>query len=205
MAEYGIVYKTTFPNGKIYIGQTTRKNNEYYFGSGVNCWRAIKKYGSRNLKRETLRVCKNKKELDNWEKIYIKVNNSMNINVGYNIDKGGKGLTPEIKEYIRKFNLGKVWSNEIKEKISKSVSKSMTKERRLEISKQHKGKVISKKSRKLLSIATKGSNNPMYGKRGKDSLMFGRKWVTNGIECKFIDVSKGLPQGYRLGRIFNKK
>lgn len=77
----------------------------------------------------------------------------------------------------------------------------MTKERRSLISRQHKGKIISEKTRELMSRATRGKNNPMYGKRGKLSPMFGRKWITNGEICKFIDISNGIPQGFRLGRI----
>ena len=42
---YGIIYKTTnLVNGKIYVGQTTR-DDENYIGSGSVLLQAVKKYG----------------------------------------------------------------------------------------------------------------------------------------------------------------
>ena len=117
---YGIVYKTTFPNGKIYIGQTVRINDNY-FGSGIQADRAIKKFGIKNLKRETLRKCKSKKELNNWEKIYIIKFNSTDLSIGYNIDKGGFGngrLSEQTKIKIKKSLIGKKFPDE---RIDKAV------------------------------------------------------------------------------------
>lgn len=82
-----IIYKTTFPNGKIYIGQSIY-NNEKYFGSGVKCFDALKKFGKENCKKEILRECKTQKQLDFFEMFYIKKFNSTDINIGYNILPG---------------------------------------------------------------------------------------------------------------------
>lgn len=46
-----------------------------------------------------------------------------------------------------------------------------------------------------------GENNPMYGKRGEKSPMYGRKWINNGEVCKFIDISNGIPKGFKIGRL----
>lgn len=85
------IYKTTnIINGKIYIGQTS-KNNQDYLGSGPIILKAIKKYGKENFKKEILEGC-NSKEQTNLKEIYwIKFYNSTNRNVGYNISIGGNG------------------------------------------------------------------------------------------------------------------
>lgn len=206
-----IIYKTTnLVNGKIYIGQHTIKNkggnDEWYLGSGTLLWRAIEKFGKENFKRKV--ICKvYEQELANeLEEFFIKKYDSTNLEKGYNILSGSPCensplKNPEIARKVAKSNTGKIRSEEFKRKVSKSVSLLMTEERRKEISKQHKGKVVSKESRERISKANKGSKNPMYGKRGKKSPMFGRKWINNGTNCKFVYVSKGLPQGYSLGRL----
>ena len=183
---YGFIYKTTFPDGKIYIGQTTNFKWKRYFGSGVKLLKHLEKFKDFKISREILKLCNNQKELDKWEKLFIKKFNSTDEKIGLNIQLGGTGRGIFIKD--------------TKDKISASISKTMTNERRKLISFQHKGKVMSKKSKNLISKATTGENNPMYGKRNENSPIFGRKWITNGINCKLVDVSKGIPQGYRLGR-----
>lgn len=53
----GVIYViTNLINGKKYIGSDSN-NNKYYFGSGVNIKRAIKKYGKSNFKKDILCSC----------------------------------------------------------------------------------------------------------------------------------------------------
>lgn len=85
-----IIYKTTnLINGKIYIGKDT-KNNTKYFGSGILIERSIKKYGKDNFKKEILEYC-TIDNINDKEKFWIKEMNSQDINIGYNISKGGDG------------------------------------------------------------------------------------------------------------------
>ena len=59
-----IIYKTTnLTTGKIYVGQDS-KNNPNYFGSGKYIFRSIKKYGKENFKKEILCECNSKEELN---------------------------------------------------------------------------------------------------------------------------------------------
>ena len=108
MKSYNFVYKTTFSDGKYYIGQHKTNNlNDGYFGSS----RVVKdlvKQGI-NCNREILRYCDTQKELNYWEKYYIgdnyknddlclNVNNSCGI-----IEEGvmfGKKLSEEHKRKI---------------------------------------------------------------------------------------------------------
>ena len=62
-----IVYKTSnLVNRKIYIGKDS-KNNETYYGSGKILNFAIKKYGKKNFKNETLETCEAKEENEIFE------------------------------------------------------------------------------------------------------------------------------------------
>lgn len=206
-----IIYKTTnLVNGKIYIGQHTIKNkggnDEWYIGSGTLFWKAVEKYGKENFKRKVICRVYEQSVANELEEFFIKKYDSTNLEKGYNILSGSPCennplKNPEIAQKVAKSNTGRVRSEEFKIKVSKSVSLLMTEERRKEISKQHKGKKLSLETRKRISRATKGLNNPMYGKRGRKSPMFGRKWINNGIDCKFVNIENGLPQGYSLGRL----
>ena len=104
---YGIIYKATFPNGKIYIGQTTRtleqRKNEHYKSSKNEkdaCYKypfycAIRKYNWNNLKWEIIDIGNNKKELDEKEIYWIEYYHSYvgftNAN-GYNLTLGGASV-----------------------------------------------------------------------------------------------------------------
>ncbi len=82
------IYKTTcLINGKIYIGQCCRKDPKY-LGSGVLITLAIKKYTKYCFEKEILRICKDQRELDTWEMIYISKFKSTDISIGYNIMPG---------------------------------------------------------------------------------------------------------------------
>ena len=91
---YGFVYKTTnVVNGKIYIGQRIRTNNEkddIYLGSGSLLFKAIKKYGKENFTRIILEECVSQEELNLYEIKYISEFKSTDKTIGYNIRKGGK-------------------------------------------------------------------------------------------------------------------
>jgi hypothetical protein len=187
--HYGVVYKTTLPDGKIYIGQTTNLHWKSYYGSGIEMVKFLKANGTHGLVRENLRYCHSQKELDKWEMIYIKKFDSTNKNIGLNIQLGGSGRDK--------------FASITKQKISISVSETMTIERRKIIASQHKGKTMSKEARKLISLATEGVNNPMYGIRGEDSPIFGRRFINNGKICKLIHLENEdeIPKGFVFGKI----
>ena len=85
-----IIYKTTnLISGKIYVGQDVH-NNPNYLGSGVYINSAIKKYGRKNFKKETIDRAESKQELDTKEKYWIKFYNCRAPN-GYNLTHGGSG------------------------------------------------------------------------------------------------------------------
>lgn len=119
-----IIYKLTFPNGKVYIGQTSQTlrrrltrhccENEDTF----KC-RAINKYKSFNCE-----ILYQGEDLDNQEIEFIKQYNSTNREYGYNLESGGhnnKHLSEETKEKIRVAHKGTKHSEETKRNISESL------------------------------------------------------------------------------------
>ena len=97
----GIIYKYTFPNGKVYIGQTinpvSRKNshlNEKTGARNVAFWRAYKKY--QTYKYEVIESIEDESReglcdrLNDLEQKYIAEYQSTNPQYGYNLTSGGR-------------------------------------------------------------------------------------------------------------------
>jgi len=168
---YGIIYCTiNLLNGKIYIGQTIY-NNSLYLGSGLLINRAIKKYGKENFKRKISCICFSKKELNFAERYLIKIHQTTNSKIGYNITKGGNGGDtlsnhPNKKEIRQKISLkitGSKRTNQTKKKMKTAIkrnngpwNKGLTKE----IDKS----VANMSKKKRGKEGNKGSKNGMYGK-----------------------------------------
>lgn len=108
--EY-FIYKYTFPNGKIYIGQTYKGSGRYescssYYGQLV--YNAMKKYP--NYKKEIIIDGLAETEVDAYEIYYIDKFNACNKNIGYNRETGGhlnKHHSEETKQYISNLFKGK--------------------------------------------------------------------------------------------------
>ena len=171
-------------NGKVYIGQTCKKpevrwNHGFGYRTQKYFWRAIKKYGWDNFEHTILAKNLTKEEADELEISLISIHQSNNHNYGYNITQGGCGSP------------GITISEDTKRKISESVKKSWTDERREEYSQRcsgennpNYGKPLSEETRKKISMSLlgrtlseearrkldknrpkfSGENHPMYGK-----------------------------------------
>lgn len=101
------IYKFTFSNGKVYIGQTNQKvedrwkNGEGYRGQDV--YVAIVLDGWNNVKKEILHTGLTSKQADELEKHYIKKFNS--IKEGYNRSAGGISSTERILDVNLDYDL----------------------------------------------------------------------------------------------------
>lgn len=96
-----VIYKfTNLKNGKIYIGQTTKrfrdrlsdhvwkiKNNPCYFH------KALAKYGLSNFDIEIIEKCTDPTLLNGLEVYWIDYYDTTNRDKGYNLTKGGSGKT----------------------------------------------------------------------------------------------------------------
>lgn len=162
------IYKTTcLINGKIYIGQRTKKfRTDGYLGSETLISLAINKYGKENFTKELLRECSSQKELDRWEQIYIIKHKSFNKYIGYNILKGssnefGCGSPMLIPEVAKKCSDGnKRFMSSDKGKQQKIKMSNAMKEK-------HKDPKYAKKKSEL-GKALVGDKNPNYGNKWSD-------------------------------------
>lgn len=91
------IYKHTFPDGKVYIGQTQsgaaerrwKKNGEGYKKS-PKVYEAIKRFGWDNVKHEILEDGIDEDRIDERERYYIDQYDS--VKNGYNMSLGGKNI-----------------------------------------------------------------------------------------------------------------
>ena len=155
----GVIYvRPNLINGKKYVGQATNLKvrqsdwkclTKKYAGAAIN--NAREKYGIEAFGFEILKECDDK-ELDYWEKYYIKELNTK-APYGYNLTDGG--------ETIR----GYTHTEETRKKLSEChKGKHRSEETKIKISKGNKGKKLSDETIKKLSEANKGEKNPNYGK-----------------------------------------
>jgi group I intron endonuclease len=176
------IYKTTnLINGKIYIGQSQKKD-PFYFGSGANIKKAVKEYGKKNFIREIVEEnIDNKKELDQREEYWIDFFDSTNPDIGYNICKGGSGRkashSQETKDRLSEINKGKVMSEITKNKIRDGQPDRHGKNNPMY------NRVTSDETKQKLSDALKGEKSPCFGVPKP-------LWIVEKIKKTWSDYSK---------------
>lgn len=125
---YGYIYKTVFPNGKIYVGQShiNKEFNPKYHGSGTVVTNFLKTHDESELHTVLIEWCESKDELNKREIYWINELNSLIPN-GYNIATGGNGgnLGETVNAKLFKLNQfnrmhGKTHSEKSKLKMSES-------------------------------------------------------------------------------------
>lgn len=116
-----IIYKVTnLINGKIYIGKDAY-DRPNYLGSGTYIKRALKKYGKKNFKKETLDTC-TETDWQEKEKYWILKLSSRDPSIGYNILEGGYGSPSGEKNPF----YGVPLDSDHKNKISESIKQHWT-------------------------------------------------------------------------------
>lgn len=196
------IYKTTnLINNKIYIGkeQTLRKG---YLGSGKLIRRAIAKYGKEHFSKEILEKCTTVKELIDKEIYWINYYNSRDINIGYNITKGGNG--------------GQTVSNERMSEIKKELWKDPNHRKKQSLARKGRinwnaGKIgiYSKEAKIKMSIAKEGKTLPESHKNSIRKANYNRKYVqlkcleTNEIFNSISSAKRWLKtsDSYKLGMV----
>lgn len=187
---YGYIYKiTNLINGKIYIGQHKYDKSELdnsYIASGLVINESIKKYGLENFKRELIDTADTLEELNQKEKYYIKVFNSIAPN-GYNLTEGGDGVVSPSEEVRNKMAAKKLGTKQSEE----------TKQKRIKKLKQieHTKEWVSK-----ISQARKGQGIPELCIIKSAERLSGTSWYNNGIEENRY-LEKDVPEGWVKGRL----
>lgn len=172
-------------NGKIYIGQSVDieyrwkihkrelRNNHH---KNDHLQSACNEYGEDNFEFTIICEC-DESQLNTMEEYYIFELMSYDRRIGYNKNYGGgSGLpTEETRQKIGKLHKGKIVSEETRKKLSKiNKGKTLSEEHRKKISKSTKIALSSPEVRKKISEASKGKNNPMYGRTGENSPWYGK-------------------------------
>lgn len=207
MRKFNFIYKTTnLINRKIYIGQHITDNLEdNYIGCGLDnpnyiagtsiFQRAVKKYGFENFRREILEFVEKVEELSEREKFWIREHNSMNLEIGYNMTKGGDGgdtfTNNPNKELIRK-RFSEIQRNQSEETKKKRADSHRGMKRPEETGKKisiaNKDRVITTETRLKISITLSGR---IQTKESVEKRSRANKEKTRSVEtCKRISEGR---------------
>ena len=129
---HGFVFLTTnMVNGMLYVGQTTKRIENRYMGSGRDFLKAVKEYGRGNFNRVILAFANDQLELDNIEEYYtLKFNSDIN-GVGYNIivgtalGKKGEGSSTKLATVRVKMSKSQKERHQRKPELKENTSKFM--------------------------------------------------------------------------------
>ena len=123
------VYYHTFPNGKMYFGQTCMDvEKRWKCGLGYKTqklmWNSIQKYGLDNIDHRIISIGLDKEEADFQEMFYISAYRTNEIEFGYNLTKGGEGtygytLNDSSRKKMSESRKGKKHSEETINKMRK--------------------------------------------------------------------------------------
>lgn len=124
------VYKHTAPNGKVYIGITSKTPSKRWDnGNGYkDCalmWRAISKYGWDKFAHEVIAEGLSKQDAEAMEIQLIKHYRSSEREFGYNLESGGRACHTASDETRRKMSeahRGHPTSEETRQKISRALT-----------------------------------------------------------------------------------
>ena len=201
--KYGIIYKITNKiNGKVYIGQTTKKygfkaryshkgegiervykEHKHFFDENSNrcnihLLRSIEKYGFEAFEViEEFDVAYSKEELDKLEKKYIKDFNCLNPN-GYNTREGGSHgkHSEETKKKMSEAQKGeKHWNygGTISEEHKKAISEAVKGDKNYNWKRD-----FSDETRRKLSESHKGKPSPKKGTKNSEET---RKKISESV------------------------
>ena len=230
---YGYIYKLNYPDGKIYVGKKCSGTfQKWYFGSGTDCNRLKKLFGTENIKTEILEWCESQKKLQDRELFWIQELHALDPAIGYNRNltsgTGGEGVAMSDlhKEQNRKALTGITRSEKTRTLISKHHADCSGEKNSMygvhrygkdnpNFGKKHPGlnagrkmPPITEERRAQLRQQNGGSNNPMYGRVGADNPNFGKIRVNNGTKNTTIrkeDWEEFARNGYIRGWITYKR
>ena len=162
MKKY-VLYEHVAPDGRVYIGITSRKNPKSRWQNGTgysrNTYftRAIKKYGWDNFKHIILKTDLSEEEAKKLEIEYISKFKSNQRKYGFNISSGGESKSGTViseyqKQRIREGTKNRVFTDNGRKKLSENAKKQWSDPSHV----------------KHLKEINTGEKNPMYGRKLTD-------------------------------------
>ena len=200
--KLGIYTITCLINSKVYVGWTNnfeKREDDHFYKLSINKHKnkplqnTYNKYGKSNLKFEVLEECE-ERFLASQENYWANLLNTHDRRYGFNIrptHPDGKTInTPEIREKIRKSNIGRVynWSDEFKKnRVVRMKQRGWTSE---EIEKRAKKKRIP-----VVCLSLNGEFISRY-----DSARHASKEL--GVDYKYISMNCKNKTRFAKGYIF---
>lgn len=212
---YGYIYLTYNKiNGKIYIGK--KVSNKFLFnkyqGSGKLIRESLEKYGKENFDTYLIEKCNSNQELNKREIYWIDYFNSIDLQIGYNISKGGDGgnnINGKNRIWIAKHNKRKfIDKSELHTYLEDGWNTGTTDDYREKCRTSHlgkthkssmKGKIYVSKSddiklidkSQLSSYISLGYTHKHNHQKGRpnmknNTITKGRIWITDGNKNKMI-------------------
>ncbi len=158
------IYKITSPNGKVYIGQSIDIANRIKKYTNLNCkkqillYSSLKKYGVANHVFEIIEMCDiselNKKERF-YQDEYMSYSNGLNCRITRSNDKSGH-ISNDAKRKISDFNKGKIISEEVRLKMSKSKIGKQSHRKGKKLSEYTKAKMAASQMKSILQFTLDG-------------------------------------------------
>lgn len=159
---YGYIYKiSNSVNSKLYIGQTTRDVDKRFKEHLKSCsekskktlhlYQAMNLYGKDKFFVEQIDEANSQEELNEKEKYWIEFYDS--INTGYNMMAGGSEENPMNSNIVKEKHDEKMRSEEVRNKISKTLSELRT---TAGFSAEHKQKIKESRSKRKQERAALG-------------------------------------------------
>lgn len=183
------VYKHTCPNGKIYIGITSREpkerwNSGYGYRTNQHFWNAIQKYGWKNIKHEILYEDLSEQEAYNLEIQLIAKYDTTNPDKGYNHSTGGECITSGVK-----------FSEEHRKRISEKLKgRTLSEETKLKLSRVNKGtrgdRVQCVETGKIYRNAQQAQEETGIHFKSIQRAASGYYQTAGNLHWKFVDVDK---------------
>jgi len=166
--RYGIIYKVTSQDGRVYVGQTVKALCDRKAGHKIQAKKndrrtpfqaALLDEGFDNFKWEQIDTAENQAELDAKEKHWIAYYNSLDPKQGYNTQTGGKS------NYAFTENTRRKMSESHNGQIPWNKDRKASEEERRKNSEAQKGKTLGENTRKKISKALKGKNTWSRGRK----------------------------------------
>lgn len=191
------VYKHTAPNGKVYIGITSKNvkkrwDNGNGYAKNAHFYSAIQKYGWENFEHQILFCNLSKDEACQKEIELIAKHNSNNRKYGYNISSGGESgaagthrpCPEKVKLKIGELYRGKHLSEEHRKKLSEAhKGKKLSDEHIRKLREAHKGKRISEEAKRKI-----GEANRLNSAKCVRCVESGKKYSSIKEACKETGV-----------------